>query len=99
MTNQAFIFLACTNLLISLKVVSMAGLGRLAFNAGQPPCARHSSPSWPSLAAFMYRKNLKISGLSDAGFLSSFSSLKLFQKLLKSSPIYKFFSRHKKKNF
>lgn len=35
-----------------------------------------SMPSCPSLAARIYLKNLKISGLSDVGFLNSFSSLK-----------------------
>lgn len=32
-------------------------------------------PSWPSLAARIYLKNLKISGLSEVGLRSSFNSL------------------------
>lgn len=70
-------FLAWTSLLMSLKVVSIAGLGAFAFKLGQPPWARHSSPSCPSFAAFMYLKNRRMSGLSDDGFRSSFSSLEI----------------------
>lgn len=69
------IFLACTNLLISLNVVSIAGcsvsvkLEHFLFILWQ------FFPSCPSRAARIYLKNRNISTLSDVGFRSSFSSL------------------------
>lgn len=69
--------LACTNLLISLNVAIMGteSSGDLADTQPEKTIS-HAWLSWPSLAAFMYLKNRRISGFSEDGLRNSFNSLK-----------------------
>lgn len=76
LTPPAYNCLACTSLLISLYVVSIAGLSvscKLLHSLNA--CAQFVW-SWPSFAARMYLKKRRMSGLSVVGFFSSFSSLR-----------------------
>lgn len=74
--NSRYNFLACTNLLISLYVLIIAGPSFSINFVHFVYISWHSLPSWPSLAALIYLKNRNISMLSDAGFRNSFNSLK-----------------------
>lgn len=69
------IFLACTNLLMSLNVVSIAGCSVSVKLEHFLWILWQFFPSCPSRAARIYLKNRNISTLSDVGFRSSFSSL------------------------
>lgn len=75
-SSSFFAFLACTSLLISLYVVIIGteSSGDLC-DTHDENITSHSWLSWPSLAAFMYLKNRNISGFSEDGLRSSFSSL------------------------
>lgn len=73
-------FLACTNLLMSLKVVSMAGCSVSVELEHFLYALLQSCPFWPSRAARMYLKNRRISTLSDVGLRNSFNSLRRRRK-------------------
>lgn len=68
-------FLACTNLLMSLNVVNMAGCSVSVKLEHFLKILWQFFPSWPSRAARIYLKNRNISTLSDVGFRNSFNSL------------------------
>lgn len=70
-------FLAWTNLLISLYVVSMAGCSVSVELEHFLLVLWQFFPSCPSRAARIYLKNRNISTLSDVGFRNSFNSLEI----------------------
>lgn len=80
-------FLAWTNLLISLYVVSMAGSSVSVELEHFLLVLWQFFPSWPSRAARIYLKNRNISTLSDVGFRNSFNSLEINHE--QNNPIIK----------
>ena len=77
-------FRAWTNLLMSWYVETMAGLSKSLNSLHLSKDFSQSMPSCPSLAARIYLKKRKMSGLSEVGLRSSLSSLKNCKKLITS---------------
>lgn len=100
------IFLACTNLLMSLNVVSIAGCSVSVKLEHFLWILWQFFPSWPSRAARIYLKNRNISTLSDVGFRNSFNSLKLKKSMilhyldcLRKYVKYHFYKNNEKKHW